>query len=42
MEARTGTARLRTGVTLPYLELGDPGGPALVLLHGWDMPKTIG
>ncbi len=39
MEAVPGTARLRTGVTLPYLEQGDPAGPTLVLLHAWTESK---
>ncbi|MEO6310159.1 MAG: alpha/beta hydrolase [Leifsonia sp.] len=29
------SARLTTGVTLPYLALGDPAGTPLVLLHAW-------
>lgn len=39
MEAVTRTARLRTGVTLPYLEQGPVEGPALVLLHAWAESK---
>ena len=39
MEATRGTARLSTGVTLPFLEQGDPTGPALVLLHAWTESK---
>jgi pimeloyl-ACP methyl ester carboxylesterase len=39
MEAVLGSARLRTGVTLPFLEQGDPTGPTLVLLHAWTESK---
>lgn len=35
METRHGSARLSTGVRLPYVECGERGGPALVLLHAW-------
>ncbi|WP_411720481.1 alpha/beta fold hydrolase [Mycetocola sp.] len=36
MEALTrGTAHLDTGVTVPYVSIGDAEGPPLVLLHGW-------
>ena len=28
------TIALRTGLTLPYVEQGDPAGPAVVLVHG--------
>jgi pimeloyl-ACP methyl ester carboxylesterase len=27
--------KLRTGITMSYVELGDPEGPALVLVHGY-------
>jgi rifampin ADP-ribosylating transferase len=39
VEAALGTARLRTGIALPYLEQGDPRGPVLVLLHAWAESK---
>src|SRR3712207_2117749 len=32
---RFGDVRLRTGPRLHYAEYGDPGGEALVLLHGY-------
>lgn len=32
---RTGVARLSTGVSLPYLEHGEPSGQPLLLLHAW-------
>lgn len=35
MEVRAGSARLRTGVTVPYLEQGRSDGVPLVLLHAW-------
>ena len=35
MEVRRSSARLATGVTVPYLEQGSTDGPALVLLHAW-------
>ena len=35
MSASTHTIRLTTGVTLPYVEQGDPRGVPLILLHGY-------
>jgi rifampin ADP-ribosylating transferase len=35
VEVRHGSVRLATGVTVPYVEQGGAGGPALVLLHAW-------
>jgi pimeloyl-ACP methyl ester carboxylesterase len=35
MEARPRPAVLATGVTVPYVEQGSPGGVPLVLLHAW-------
>jgi rifampin ADP-ribosylating transferase len=35
VDVRRGTARLATGVTVPYLEQGSAEGAALVLLHAW-------
>ena len=35
VEVRHGSARLATGVTVPYVEQGRPDGAALVLLHAW-------
>ena len=35
MELRHGSARLATGVTVPYVEQGSADGPAVVLLHAW-------
>jgi pimeloyl-ACP methyl ester carboxylesterase len=32
---RIRTVRLATGITVPYLEQGDPTGPAVILLHAW-------
>lgn len=34
-DRKTGRAHLATGVTVPYLEQGDPRAPAVVLLHAW-------
>ena len=34
-QLRFGTARLATGPRVHYAEQGDPGGEALVFLHGW-------
>ncbi len=35
METRAGTASLRTGVDVPYVEQGRPDGVPLLLLHAW-------
>lgn len=35
MSRTTDTVQLSTGVTLPYLEQGDPAGVPMVLLHGY-------
>ncbi|HEX6278404.1 MAG TPA: alpha/beta fold hydrolase, partial [Pyrinomonadaceae bacterium] len=32
---KTGKLKLKTGITLSYQELGDPKGPALMLVHGY-------
>ncbi|GAB3416851.1 alpha/beta fold hydrolase [Flindersiella endophytica] len=32
---QTRKARLATGITVPYIEQGDPGGSPVVLLHAW-------
>ena len=33
--ARKQAARLANGITLSYVELGNPAGPPVLLLHGW-------
>jgi pimeloyl-ACP methyl ester carboxylesterase len=34
-DRKTGRAHLAIGVTVPYLEQGDPRAPAVLLLHAW-------
>jgi pimeloyl-ACP methyl ester carboxylesterase len=35
------SARLANGITLPYVEQGDPAGTPLILLHAWGEGKGI-
>ena len=33
--ARSGKVKLSTGITMKYIEAGDPNGPAVLLIHGY-------